>query len=93
MLTDETPGFYLHHRSALGDFALSSDSIIPTFTRWRSMKHIVDQFSEEENEGFRAIGYTIGGMMVFPANPIDGKPTMNVAAVSRGRSRTGSISL
>lgn len=78
-LTDTTVGVYLHHRSALGEFSLSSDSIISTFTRWRSMKHITDQFLEEENEAFRAIGYTIGGMIVFPANPIDGKHTINVA--------------
>ena len=27
-------GVYLHHRSELGEFFLSSDSVIPTFTRW-----------------------------------------------------------
>jgi len=41
------------------------------------MRHIVMQFSEEENEAFRSIGYTIGGMMVFPGNRIDGKNTIN----------------
>ena len=78
-LTDTTSGVYLHHCSELGEFFLSSDSVIPTFTRWRSMQHITGQFPEEEHEAFRAVGYTIGGMMVFPANPIDGKPTINVA--------------
>lgn len=43
------------------------------------MKHIVVQFSEEENEAFRTIGYTIGGMMVFPGNKVDGKQTINGA--------------
>ena len=78
-LSDATPNAYLHHRSELGEFSLSSDSIIATFTKWRSMKHIVAQLPEEENEAFRAIGYTMGGMMIFPANPIEGKLTINAA--------------
>ena len=69
---------YLYHQSSLGKFTLSSDSIIPTFTRWKRMQHIVTQIPEEENEAFRAIGYTIGGMMVWPANSVDGQRTINV---------------
>ncbi len=70
---------YLHHRSELGEFFLCSDSVIPTFTRWDSLRHITELFTEEENEAFRTIGYTIGGMMVFPGNRIDGKQTINGA--------------
>lgn len=33
LLDDTTPGAYLHHRSDLGEFFLSSDSVTPTFTR------------------------------------------------------------
>ena len=77
-LSDTRPGTYLHHQSELGEFVLSSDSVIPTFTRWNSMKHITGLFPEEENEAFRTIAYTIGGMMVFPANRVDGKHTINV---------------
>jgi hypothetical protein len=32
-LDDATPGNYLHHRSAMGEFSLSSDAVIPTF-KW-----------------------------------------------------------
>ena len=78
-LLDTTPGAYLHHQSSLGEFFLSSDSVIPTFTRWQSLKPITEQFPEQENEAFRAIGYTIGGMMIFPSNQIDGKQTINGA--------------
>lgn len=78
-LDDTVLGVYLHHRSELGEFFLSSDSVIPTFTRWGSLRHIVELFSEKENESFRSIGYTIGGMMVFPGNRIDGKQTINGA--------------
>ena len=77
-LSDTRPNTYLHHNSELGEFFLSSDSVIPTFTRWNSMKHVTGLFPEEENEAFRTIGYTIGGMMIFPANRVDGKHTINV---------------
>lgn len=80
-----TPGHYLHHRSNLGEFSLASDSVLATFTRWLSTRHIIQQFPEDENEAFRSIGYTIGGMMVFPGNRIDGRMTINGA---RGFTRT-----
>ena len=78
-LDDNAPGVYLHHRSDIGEFFLSSDSVIPTFTRWVSLRHIIELFPEAENEAFRAIGYTMGGMMIFPGNRIDGKNTINGA--------------
>jgi hypothetical protein len=31
---------YLHHLSELGEFWLSSDAVIPFWTRWRKMTHI-----------------------------------------------------
>src|SRR5687767_4688016 len=54
-LADDVVGAYLHHRSERGQFFLSSDSIIPTFTRWASMKRVVARFPEHENEAFRRI--------------------------------------
>jgi hypothetical protein len=78
-LDDTVTGAYLHHRSELGEFFLSSDSVIPTFTRWVSLRHITALCPEEENEAFRSIGYTIGGMMIFPANKVEGKQTINAA--------------
>jgi hypothetical protein len=72
----KTPRVYLHHLSELGEFWLSSDAVIPTF-RW--MPHIIDQIPEVERDEFMHVGYTIGGMMVFPGNCVDGKPTINVA--------------
>ena len=78
-LTANVRDAYLHHRSEQGEFILSSDSIIPTFTRWKRMQYLIEQYPEEENEAFRAIAYTIGGMMIFPGNKVDGKPTLNAA--------------
>jgi hypothetical protein len=70
---------YLHHHSKLGEFFLSSDSVIPTFTRWGFAKAHPELYTEEDNKAFMAIAYTIGGMMVFPGNRIAGKWTLNQA--------------
>ena len=42
-LSDTTPGVYLHHRSSLGEFFLPSDTVMPTFTNWQSLKPITEQ--------------------------------------------------
>jgi hypothetical protein len=70
---------YLYHSSELGEFFVSSDSVIATFTRSELVRHITELFTEEESEALRTIGYTIGGMMVFPGNRIAGKQTLNGA--------------
>jgi hypothetical protein len=79
LLDDATRGAYLHHRSELGEFWLASDSVIQTFTRWAKLRPITGQLLETDNEAFRTIGYTIGGMLIFPGNQIDGKQTVNGA--------------
>ena len=76
-LDDSTPGVYLHHKSALGEFFLSSDSVIPTFAKWKRYSHIISQITEDDRNYFHHIGYTIGGMVIFPSNRVDGLPTMN----------------
>ena len=43
-----TPGMYLHHLSELGEFGLSSDVAIPSFSRAPEMKHIIDQIPQVE---------------------------------------------
>lgn len=68
---------YLYHHSELGEFLLTSDSVIHTYNRWKRLDHITSQFSDEEREAFSAIAYTIGGMLVFPGNRVDGKNTIN----------------
>ena len=82
---------YLHHLSELGEFWLSSDAVIPSFSKWLRMAHIIDQIPEVEREEFIRIAYTIGGMMVFPANKVDRKPTINGRVDSIRGSPTGSI--
>jgi len=77
-LVDTMPNVYLHHRSQLGEFQLASDAVIPTFRKQKHIKHILDQIPEELRT-FQEIGYTIGAMMVFPANRVGGRMTINGA--------------
>jgi hypothetical protein len=68
-LGDTTRNVYLHHRSEVGEFFLSSDAVVPTLARQHRISHIINQIPLEEREAFHGIGYTIGGMMVFPGQP------------------------
>src|SRR5580700_8393418 len=47
--------YALLHRSELGEFCLTSDSITHTYTRWSALKHITELFPEADNEAFRTI--------------------------------------
>src|SRR5262249_53520749 len=70
---------YLHHLSELGEFWLTSDAVIPFWSRWPKMKHLIDQIPEVEVEECNRIGYTIGGMMGFPGDKIGSAMTINGA--------------
>jgi hypothetical protein len=78
-LVDTTPRVYLHHKSTMGEFFLSSDSAIPSFVCARRISHVIEQIPARELEAFRSITFTIGGMMVFPGNRINNKMTINAA--------------
>jgi hypothetical protein len=71
------PGNYLVHRSELGTFKLSSDASIATLRR--RAKPLVDELGKDALEEFQAVGYTMGGMMLFPSNKVDGRMTLNGA--------------
>ena len=75
-LDDNTPKV-LHHHSELGEFFLSSDSIGHTYSRVKSMSHIVDQIPPKEINSFFSLASTIGGFILFPARRIDNKMTIN----------------
>lgn len=77
-LVDTTPGVYLHHHSRWGEFWLASDSVIPTFRYEPRLSHVFEQIPEELGT-FLSLGYTIGGMMVFPGNRVGGQMTINGA--------------
>ena len=71
--------YYLYHESELGKFALSSDSVIPSFSRASQITDVIAQVPTKLVEEFKRKGYTIGGMMVFPSYRVDSKPTINVS--------------
>lgn len=77
-LVDTTPGVYLHHRSALGEFRLASDAVIPTFRKEARLSQVFEQIPKELGT-FGSIGYTIGGMMLFPGNRVGRQMTINGA--------------
>ena len=75
----EEYGRYLRYRSSRFDGAalvLSSDTVIPTF-KWNNQ--IRQLISQGELDDFNAKAYTIGGMMIFPAEQIGRKWTINQA--------------
>jgi hypothetical protein len=78
-LIDTKPKAYLHHQSEKGEYFLSSDTVIPSFTRQKRIAPIIEPIPKAELDAFNTIGYTIGGMMIFPGNKIDGKMTINGA--------------
>ena len=83
-LNDKTPKV-LHHKSELGEFFLSSDSIGHTYSKVKSMSHIIDQVPSDEIDSFFSVCSTIGGYIVFPSKKVDNKMTING---SRGLNRS-----
>jgi hypothetical protein len=72
-----SPPHTLCHSSIIGDFRLSSDSIIHTYSRWKRMINIIKDIDDNEIREFYDLASTIGGYVVFPADIIDRKPTIN----------------
>lgn len=76
---DLSPGTYLQHESVLGKFDLSSDAVIPGFRTRPKVAALRAQMPQQGVEQFHAVGYTIGGMMLWPRNQVGGKNTINQA--------------
>lgn len=74
-LRTDVPRVYLFHESRLGQFFLSSDTVATSHRK--RLNSFYTQLPDEANERFHRIGYTIGGMLIFPGNRIDGKQTIN----------------
>lgn len=68
----------LHHKSDLGEFYLSSDRAVPTFSTWIKLKNIIAQIPKDKLRNFNNITETIGSIVIWPSNKIDGKPTLNI---------------
>lgn len=79
--SNQTRPYYLHHMSELGNFKLSSDSIIHTYSKWKNQKmvEIIEQVDSAEVDSFYDLANTIGAYVIFPANKLNNKPTINGA--------------
>jgi hypothetical protein len=77
LLSDSVEGKYLYHKSDLGEYFLTSDAFIHTYSTWQRTKDLIKQIPIDEIEYFNYISYTIGGIILFPGNPIDSLSTMN----------------
>ena len=78
-LTDTTTKVYLHHKSELGEFFLSSDAIAHSYSRLKRMQHIINQIPSKEIDSFFSLSSTIGGYIIFPSNKVDNQMTINGA--------------
>jgi hypothetical protein len=78
--------YALLHCSELGMFVLTSDAVLATFTRRPDMQAVIGQLPPADISALNTITYTIGGMVLWPGNQIDGKWTINQA-----RGCTGSV--
>ena len=76
-LVDTTPYVYLHHKSELGEFFFSSDAITHSYKHVIKMAHVISQVPPEEIGSLYRHGSTIGAYIIFPANKIGNKPTIN----------------
>ena len=77
----------LHHKSALGEFWLASDSVAHTYSNWGQPAHLVEviaQIPPAEVTAFYDLACTVGAYLVFPAQVhVDGQ----VAAVDQPEPR------
>lgn len=78
-LDTTTPGVYLHHKSALGEFELSSDSIVHPYDYWERTRELIAQIPKADVDDFNRVGNTIGGYIIFPSNPVGNRQTINMA--------------
>ena len=76
---NETIPMRLHHKSELGEFVLSSDSIANTYSSIKSTHNIIKNIKPDEIEKFVSLCSTIGGYIIFPSERINNQMTINGA--------------
>ena len=67
----------LYHKSELGEFILSSDRAVPTFSTWKRLEHIIAQIPREQIDKFVHLSDSIGGIVIWPSNQINKMATIN----------------
>ena len=73
------PETYLYHKSNLGEFFLSSDTITHTYSKWKRLSHIIEKVSSSEIKSFWDSCSTVSSHLIFPSNRDDGKMNINGA--------------
>ena len=73
------PYKYLYHKSDLGEFFLSSDTITHTYTKWKRLSNIIENIPSSENQQFIQKCSTVSSHLIFPSNIINGKQNINAA--------------
>ena len=76
---DDTIPMRLHHKSELGEFVLSSDSIAHTYSNTKSTTDIIRKINSDELKKFVSLCSTIGGYIIFPSERINNQMTINGA--------------
>lgn len=70
---------YLHHKSEIGEYKLASDGIAHSFFYVKRVAHILNKVGQDELKKILDLYYTIPGFIIFPANQINKKVTINAA--------------
>ena len=69
----------LYYFSEIGEHYLTSDSIIHTYSRQKSISDIIQKIPTDEINSFFRIASRIGGYILFPGNRIGNAQTINGA--------------
>ena len=78
-LSDKLSGKYLYHKSNLGEFNLTSDTIYRSYISTVRMKNVLDQIPTKDIQYIFNSFQTIGGYTVFPGDVRKGYQTINQA--------------
>jgi hypothetical protein len=78
-LKKDKPTCILFHKSELGEFSLSSDRAVATFSTWKRLEHIISKLPKDKFTSFINLTDTIGGITIWPSNRIEGNQTINGA--------------
>lgn len=76
-LNNENPKIYLHHKSELWDFILSSDSIIHSYSKWKRLQPLIEEIPQKYINEFLDLAYTVWWFIIFPSNKINNWSTIN----------------
>ncbi|MDA9123732.1 hypothetical protein N9J96_09540, partial [Paracoccaceae bacterium] len=78
-LSDEVSGKYLYHNSDLGEFNLTSDTIVHSYRDVSRVKNVIVQVPQKEMKIIYNSLHAIGGYTLFPGGKREGIQTINQA--------------